>query len=244
MFPMHNAVYGRPPNTPVVQCHGIWPILNDDPVDDVFDVNTGLCIDRERAIQEMLIPLDAPKLSSINPNWREVASDIYEGPLHMLGDPYNLVTADHLSQLRARLGCRFEIGSVGYHGGGECGIDMRLYKGYAPEFDLNDNGEVDEQDEQLVAARVGGKVRQNLYFMAYFGGDWLTSGASLDPEHPPGIPVIADYCYGAGYDADAGVIRLFDSPGPNQDVWVEYHHDAPAAAGEDNIRVHLYREIE
>lgn len=240
---MHNAIYGRPPFTPVVQCHGLWPTLPDDAIKNLFDEETGLCTDRQRVIEELMIPLDLPKLSSINPRWREVASKIYEGPLHMLGDPYNVVSEEHLAQLRARIGSRFDPGMVGYQGSGEAGSDMKFYEGYAQEFDLNNNGVIDEEDEQNVATHLGKKIRQNLYFMAYFGGDWLTSGASLDPEHPCGIPLVADYSYGAGYDADAGTIRLFETPGPDQPVWVEYHHDAPAAAGDNNILVHLYREI-
>jgi len=39
-----------------------------------------------------------------------------------------------------------------------------------------------------------------------------------------------------------GVIRLLNSPGRNQPVWVEYHHDAPAEKGKGNIVVHLYQE--
>ena len=240
---MHNAIYGCPPHSPIVQCHGLWPVVSGDPISEVFDGDTRLCTDRQRVIEQMLIPLDNPKVSSINPRWREVQSKIYEGPLHTLGDPFNEVSEEHLVQLRDRLGSRFVKDTVGFHGSGERGSDMRFYRGYAPEFDLNDNGEIDEQDEHSIATRLGEKVRQNVYFMAYFGGDWLTSGASLDPEHPSGIPVVADYSYGAGYDAEAGIVNLYETPGPDKPVWVEYHHDAPAEKGENNIRLHMYREV-
>jgi hypothetical protein len=115
--------------------------------------------------------------------------------------------------------------------------------GYSPQYDLNNDGVIDEADEQRLARHVGRTVRYNLYLAAYFGGDWLSSSVLMEPEHRPGISAIADYTYGGGYDSQAGVVRLLDTPGPDQPVWIEYHHDAPAEAGENNIRLHLYREI-
>jgi hypothetical protein len=122
------------------------------------------------------------------------------------------------------------------------GKDTDHYQGYCPQFDLNDDSVIDEADVALVAKNLGRTVRFNAYLFAYFGGDWLTTGVNLHPEHDPGIRAIADYTYGAGYDAAAGTIRLFDSPGPDQPVWVEYYHDVPADAGDENIVLHLYRE--
>jgi hypothetical protein len=244
LLAMHNALYGRPPHTPIVQCHGLWPVVPGDPTGEAFDKDSGLCTDRELVAKRMLIPLDEPKLSSIMPRWREVQSKIYEGLLQMLGDPFNTVDEEHLSNLRSRLGQRYEVGKAGYSAANEHGMDTRFYRGYAPEFDLNGNGVIDEEDEQRIATQLGRKVRQNLYVIAYFGGDWVTGSASLDPEHPGGLPVVADYSYGAGYDGLAGTIRLFKTPGPDRPVWVEYHHDAPADEGENNIRLHLYREID
>lgn len=239
---MHNAIYCRALHTPVVQCHGLWPVVPGDPLDEVFDAETGICMDREALTEKMLVPIDDPKLSSVMPIWREVQSRIYEGPLQMLGNPFNVIDDLHLAHLRRRLGRKYEVGKAGYSGTNEHGMDTQFYQGYSPEFDLNCNGEIDEEDERRVEANLGRKVRQNLFVMAYFGGDWLTGSASLDPEHPSGIPVIADYTYGAGYDPEAGVIQLFESPGQDKPVWVEYHHDAPAEAGSDNIILHLYRE--
>jgi hypothetical protein len=242
LIPMHNAIYGCPPHTPIVQCHGLWPVVPGDPLDEAFDSDSGLCKDPGILKEQMLIPLDNPKLSSVMPRWREVQSTIYEGPLHMLGDAFNVIGDEHLAQLRSRLGSKFEIGKAGYSAANEHDMDISFYKGYGPEFDLNNNGEVDAEDEDLIASHLGQEVRQNVYLMAYFGGDWVTGSASLDSEHPSGIPVVADYTYGAGYDGLAGKIRLFETPGPNQPVWVEYHYDAPAEKGDNNIRLHLYRE--
>ena len=242
LIAMHNAIYGCPPHTPVVQCHGLWPVTPEDSLHEGFDGETGLCNNPEFVKERMLIPLDDPKLSSLMPRWREVQSTIYEGPLQMLGDPFNTIGEEHLAQLRNRLGTKFEMGKAGFSASNERGLDTQFYQAYSPEFDLNCDGEIDQEDEQHVAAHLGRKVRQNLYVMAYFGGDWVTGSASLDSEHPSGIPVVADYSYGAGYDALAGTVKLFETPGPDMPVWVEYHYDAPAEEGENNIRIHLYRE--
>lgn len=61
-------------------------------------------------------------------------------------------------------------------------------------------------------------------------------------EHQLGTPVIADYVYGGGYDSLAGVAGLLETPGPDKPVWVEYHHDAAAEAGQNNIVIHGYCE--
>ena len=114
--------------------------------------------------------------------------------------------------------------------------------GYSALYDLNKNGIVDEEDVERLSCHVGRIVRYNLYRHAYLGGDWLTTSVCLDTEHRPGVPVITDYVYGGGYDGNAGVIHLLQTPGPNRKVWVEYHYDAPADPGENNICIHLYKE--
>ena len=153
----------------------------------------------------------------------------------------------HVQKLRDRLGAEFQPGLVGYAAKHELNSDRRGYAGYATAFDLSGNGVIDEEDLARVSQHVGRGVRHNLYLHAYFGGDWLTAvvGMALDPAEPyPGTPTIADYEYGAGHDAIAGIIRLIETPGLEKPAWIEYHHDAPAEAGEDNIRVHLCREID
>ena len=102
---------------------------------------------------------------------------------------------------------------------------------------------IDEADIERIARNLGRKVRFNIYHGAYFGGDWLSTTICLTPNHEPGAKAIADYEYGGGYDASSGVVRLLRTPGPDQPVWIEYHHEVPADAGEDNIVTHLYREI-
>ena len=193
----------------------------------------------------MRIPLDEPKIGLLMPQFRQVESCVYEGLVSLVAEPYGSVTSAHLDQLRQRRGSRFALGRVGYAAANRFDGDSDTLgvEGYVPQFDFNDDGTIDEADEERLGRHVGRTVRYNLYLAAYFGGDWLTTSALLEPEHRAGIPAIADYSYGGGYDSQAGVIRLLETPGPNQPVWVEYHHDAPAEAGENNIRLHLYREI-
>jgi hypothetical protein len=242
LISMHNSIYAIAPHAPVVQCHGVWAVLPHEPVDELFDSETGLCRDRHRLMEQCRIPLDEPKIGLLLPSYRRVPSKAYEGPAWMMAADEGTVDQKHLDHVRRRVGTRYVPGRVGYAAFGEVGKDTDHYEGYCPQFDLNDDGVIDEADVALVAKHLGRTVRFNAYLFAYFGGDWLTTGVNLHPEHDPGIGAIADYTYGAGYDSASGTIRLFDSPGPDQPVWVEYYHDAAADAEEHNIVLHLYRE--
>jgi len=243
IFKMHNAVYGIAPRWPVVQCHGMFDVLPNDPIDKAFDPTTGLLTDRNRVIEQMLIPLDEPKIGLLLLDVKLVKSDLYEGEIGMIGNPYGVVDEAHLKRGRDRLGMKMIMGRVGYAHDNAANCDPH-YGGYTHYFDLNNDGVIDESDIARIEKHLGRKVRMNIYHGAYFGGDWLSTTISLNPEHTAGSPCIADYEYGGGYDAQTGVIHLLESPGPNQPVWVEYHYDAPAEAGENNIKVHLYRELE
>jgi hypothetical protein len=241
---MLNGVYASVRNVPVVQCHGVWAVLPEDPLGDAFDPATGLCRDRSVLTGAMGVSLDLPKLGMFLPPAERVASRVYEGSIsrpsaHRLPVPDAL-----LDELRRRRGARFELGRVGYAAGGSFDGEAEGYgaAGYIPGLDLNDDGVIDDADDALLAPQLGKTVRVNLYHGAYFGGDWLSTAWCLEPEHRPGTPLIADYTFGGGYDAEAGVIRLLRTPGPGKPVWVEYHYDAPAEPGEGNIVVHLYRE--
>lgn len=242
LLPMHNAVYGLVPDGPVVQCHGMYATLPDDPVADAFDTETGLCSDPQQLIERFRIPLDEPKIGMLMPTFVEAESRVYEGKVSLVADPFVRVDERLLRQVRDRRGVRFASEGVGFAARGSWDGSSTDVPGYTPNFDLNGDGVIDEADEDRVVLHLGRTVRANLYLHAYFGGDWLTTNVLLEPEHRQGIPAIADYDRGGGYDAGSGVIRLLSTPGPNQPVWVEYLHDAPAAAGTDNIRVHLYVE--
>jgi hypothetical protein len=245
LMPMHNGVYAIAPHAPVTQCYGLWTLEPEDPADELFDGDTGLCRDRARLIEQCRIPLDEPKLGMLDMVFRTVHSNVYGGDIQMLNRPEATVDEHHLARLRQRLGTKYSQGQVGYAGKrGHAPDDLLHCHGYCPAFDLNGDGVIDAEDEERLARHLGRTVRYNLYFDAYFGGDWLSTTICTDPEHRPGVPIVADYEYGAGYDAEAGIVRLFETPGPDRPVWVEYHCDAPAEPGENNIIVHLYREVQ
>jgi hypothetical protein len=193
-------------------------------------------------IEQMLISLDEPKLGMLAPTHDRVMSQVYASEVPVLANPCGMVDVEHLGELRLRRGARFEFGRVGFANSGESHTEEAAYHGYDPRYDLNGNGVIDEADQAIVARNMGRAVRYNLYRSAYFGGNWISTGTLLAPEHIPGIKVIADYEYGGGYDSVSGTIKLLRTPGPNQSVWVEYFHDAPAEPGENNICIHLYRE--
>ena len=244
LMPMHNAVYGTVFGGPVVQCRGVYAVLPDDPVGRLFDAKTGDCIDRDGVIERLYIPLDEPKLAMLMPSFRTVPSRVYEGEVSIVANHFVDVSETELDRVRQRRGVTFEPGRAGYAGNGGWDGSGTDVPGYSPNFDLNGDGVIDEADEAIVARHVGRRVRANLYLHAYFGGDWITSNVCLDPEHRPGIPAIADYDIGGGYDAPSGTIRLLNTPGTDRPVWVEYFHDAPAVAGENNIRLTIYEEID
>lgn len=243
LLPMHNAVYGIVPRTPVVQCHGMWKALPDDPLVDLFDCGTGLCRDGRRLIEQLQIHINEPRIGMIRPRYHQVYSHAYECAVSVPATEDVVVDEAYLDKIRSRLGRRFQMGLVGYAATGAAGQDSTGYAGYDANYDLNGDGVIDEHDLDRAAAFLGKTVRHNRYLSGYFGGGWVSTGSGLlAPEHRPGIPVIVDYEYGGGYDSEAGVIHLLESPGPNRPVWVEYVYDVPAEPGEGNIVVHLYRE--
>lgn len=243
LLAMHNAVYCIPRRTPVVQCHGMYAVAEAEGLDAVFDSDTGDCRDTEYLQERLAIPLDEPKIGMLRFPIKRLMSRIYDGPIGVPAELYGVVSAEHVENLRSRMGSRFQPTGVGYAHDGRFDADQGA-PGYIPAFDFNGDGLIDGQDLEVAHRHVGRRVRYNLYLDGYFGGDWLTTSACLEPEHRSGIPVIADYQFGGGYDADAGVIRLLKSPGRDQPVWVEYFYDAPAEAGENNIRLHIYRELD
>lgn len=241
---MWNGVYMVAPRTPVVQCHGLWQMFPDESFEGIFDPDTDECRDRSRLIEQFNISLDVPKLGMLQPRSETLQSRVYEGPISLPIERACPVTPDLVDSLRARMGSRFEHGKVGYGATNSFDGNARdlASAGYQCAYDFNDDGVIDEADESILAKHIDRLVRPNLYFGAYFGGDWLSTAWCLEPNHQPGVPIIADYEYGGGYDAQTGVVKLLETPGPNQPVWIEYHHDAPAEAGDGNIVVHLYRE--
>lgn len=239
LLTMWNGVYVVTPHRPVLQCRGVWAVLPEDPVSTLFDSSTGRCHSIDDVIQQMSIPLDEPKLAMFLPRLEDRPSAMYGTSLGMLAEPNVVIDEARLEQIRSRLGIRFsaaEAGYAGHHSG------LETAGGYFPEFDFNDNGVIDEDDLRTMQSHAGRAMRSNLYVHSYFGPDWLSICVVLDEEHRPGVPVLADYDYGAGYDSASGIVQLFETPGPNETVWVEYFYDAPAEAGE-RIKLYRYEEI-
>ncbi len=242
LLPMLNGVYCTAPKSPVVQCHGMYATAAEDPLDMVFDPYTGNCKDLEALQKILLVPFDQPRIGMMRIPIRQHHSSLYEGPIAMPKSLVGIVDNRQIDELQSRLESRFKPGRVGYALANHFDGDGQGASGYCAAFDYNNDGLIGNDDLEVLRSNLGRKVRYNLYLDAYFGGDWLTTSVCLETEHRPGISVIADYEYGGGYDAQAGIIHLLQSPGPNQKVWIEYHYDAPADPGENNIRVHLYRE--
>jgi hypothetical protein len=241
LLPMLNGVYALTPHSPVVQCHGAYATLPDDPLSSLFDLESGAAHDWQELQSVLKIPVDTPRVAMLRFPLMPARSNAYGCNLEIMSEIYGVVDSGHLSELHKRLGTAFVSGKVGY-GRNDRFDGSVLADGYLPAFDFNNNGVIDEEDAQLLESQLGREVRHNLYLDAYFGNDWVSTSVSLEVENRPGAPLIADYEYGGGYDAQVGIVHLLDTPGPDQPVWVEYFYDAPAEAGENNIRVHLYRE--
>ncbi len=242
---MLNGVYAIAPRTPVVQCYGMYAVTPLEAKDSsMFDHGSGECVDTDRLREDWLIPIDEPKLGMMRFPTRTAPSRVYETDIQILAQNFDVVGQTQMDLLEERLGTKQAMGQVGYGLENAVDSDDRGYRGYDSTFDLNNDGVIDERDHELLAKHLGRRVRYNLYLDAYFGGDWLTTSINIgNTEHRPGTPAVADYEYGGGYDAESGTIHLLDTPGPGEPVWVEYHHDVPAEPGENNIRVHLYKEI-
>lgn len=232
-----NSIYIPVKESPVVQCHGIWKA---EPRDlPAFD-EEGLCL-RSDLLKANGIPLDCPRLGSVGYTLGQARSDFYAGEVELIDAKDIQICADWLPLLRCCRGRRFMEHEVGYAAWGRWHHmeDIFGYPGsYAMLWDFNENGEVDAEDEALLTAHLGRAVRPNYYTAAYFGNDWLSTGVLLEPEMHVQVPVVCAWRQGAGYDAQNGVVRLFDSPGPGQRVFLEYHYDAPAEEESDNILVH------
>jgi hypothetical protein len=206
----------------------------------MFDESSGTCHDLSGISDALKVPLDEPKLSMFLPETAHVFSQLYDSKVNVLASPNVIIDGDRIEHVRRRIGTQFDPATAGYVGGNS---NIDSHNGYFPEFDFNNNGEIDEADLATVTRHIGREMRANLYVHSYFGPDWLTTCVLLDVEQQPGQEVLVDYDYGAGYDARAGLISLFETPGPGKNVWVEYYSDAPDESLMGEMRLILYKEI-
>ena len=237
LLPYRSLYYFRPLHTPVVNQYGIWTVDESERPERFFDAE-GNCRDVESVRRELLIPLHQPKIlagnmESYRPNGPDdtVATRICEV---MRPDLTPVPAPAYLDGSR---GARYEHSRCGI-----AGIQQGNDNGYRCHYDINSDGVIDEQDQELLAGEAGAVYRANLGDSGYFGMNWLSMGwtgrATATFDEPRLF--VCSYDYGAGYDPLTGTIRLFESPPPGRKLYVHYHHDAPAAPGLDNIKLYLH----
>ena len=231
----HNAVYIKVDQSPVLQCLGIWKAG----ASDMAAFNDDGELRDPRRLSD--VPLDCPKLGAVGYALKKVSSAFYGKMVDVVEEGAVLISEDMLASLLACRDVPFMEARVGF-AAWRCWDHERHVSGvpghYACHWDFNGNGVVDEEDEMVLRQNLGRKVRANYYSAAYFGNDWLSAGILLNPEMV-GEPVICCWDRGAGYDASSSEIDLFESPGADRPVYVEYHYDMPAETGKANVLVHL-----
>lgn len=239
-FRSMNAIYMTVPHTPVVNCHGMWRSPNSDAV--YFDANGELRDPGGLAAQG--IPLTSAKLASLDYGLKPVYSRFYVADAELFATESVTITPDLREKLCAIMGRPFQEQEVGFAGWGRWYDDLLngVPGEYCSAYDFDSNGIVDAADLATLEAAMGKTFRRNFYIGAYYGWDWLSTGVLLNTEMQSEM-VVANWSQGAGYDAEQGIIHLYDTPGPNKTVYVEYHYDKPADPGTDNIRIWLHRGV-
>ena len=243
--------YFQPAHEPVVNQLGIWEVEDSEQPERFFDAQ-GLCTAPERLIEDLRIPLHEPKIlvgsqrfEALDPQPKFFETDFRQpaGWANLVNNFQPVPSPDYLEPV---LGSTFVPGFVGYAAHEAKHVEDRppeheMEVGYSGFRDINDDGRIDEWELDFLREHQGEIWRVNAGAAGYFGIGWLSPGFSIPiTEAFPYHRYIAAYDYGGGYDADAGVIHLLDSPGANKEVFIEYHYDAPAAAGKDNIKVYLH----
>ena len=242
--------YFRSYHQPIVDQLGIWEVDEPERAERFFD-RPGNCTSVQGVIEELRIPLHAPRI--LAGNWKPVISQVshahFETPQRLMSTWYSerFLPVPPPEHLEPFMGSEFTPGFAGYATMEQVPRQQRpreyeTKQGYWGFRDVNGDERIDVLDQELLRAHQGEVWRVNVGDLGYFGVGWLSPGMGtpITPEHAR-RQYVAAYDYGGGYDPDGGVIHLLESPGANHDVYVEYHYDAPAAAGEDNIKVYLHR---
>ena len=238
--------YFRSRHEPIVNQLGIWEVEDAEQPERFFDAQ-GFCTDPDGVIRELRIPLHEPKILAAHIQLEKAETGFcdFEAPGNA-GDTEvlvnNFASVPGPEYLAPHLGARFEAGAVGY-AAREPGTERVGQKefGYVGYRDVNSDERIDAWEEDFLRRHQGEIWRANVGDWGYFGVGWLSTGYGLAiTRERPYHRYVAAYDYGGGYDPDRGLIHLLESPGAHRDVYVEYHYDAPAEAGKDNIKVYLH----
>ena len=243
-------IYFPSKRQPIVNQRGVWEVDESEHPERFFDAQ-GMCTAPDSVVEKLRIPLHEPKIMA--GGWKLERTDL--GHIHFeagralpgsesLVDNFQPVPPPEY--IEPLIGSSFVPGYVGYaahesKSEADRPPEYAAGVGYSGFRDINDDGRIGEWERDFLQEHQGEVWRVNVGDAGYFGVGWLSPGlGSAIIQEQPYRRFIAAYDYGAGYDPDAGLIDLLDSPGPNREVYVEYHHDAPAAPGKNNIKVHLH----
>lgn len=238
--------YFRSRHEPIVNQLGIWEVEDSERPERFFDTQ-GFCIDPEGLIRELRIPLHEPKILAGNTCLEKATNGFcdFEAPSGTADNEvllHNFAVVPGPEHLKHNLDAVFEPGRVGY-AAREPGVERPISfdAGYVGYRDVNSDGRIDVWEVEFLRQHQGEVWRANVGDWGYFGVGWLSTGYGLaiTPERPY-HRYVAAYDYGGGYEPDLGLIHLLESPGAHREVYIEYHYDAPAAAGRDNIKVYLH----
>jgi len=240
LTPYRHLYYFSPMHTPIINQLGMWVVHEDEKPERFFDAQ-GNCLDIYAVAKELLIPLHEPKILATNYSQYEPtgANDPrVESIIEKMR--VDLVQVPDASVLDELIGVQFEHSKCGI-----AGAQQNNDNGYQHGLDLNCNGVIDEEDRSILAKHAGEVYRMNVGDFGYFGINWLSHGTpSRSHGRPYAALYVCCYDYGAGYEFEDGTVHLFDSANPGQKMYVEYHYDAPACPGKDNIKVYLHPDIE
>ena len=240
LLPYKDLCYFAPLHQPLVNIHGAWIVDESERPERYFD-SQGNCIDADVIARELLIPLDEPRVLALSTESYKPAEKRDRFGIRVARSLWpELMRVPSSAKLDRLMGVRFDPQHCGL-----AGWEMNRDNGYNPFYDLNADGLIDESDRAILAARQGEVYRDNLFQFSYFGENWLaTSYGCRSRNFTNHMPLyICAYDYGAGYDCETGKISLFESPPANVTLYAEYHYDAPALPGKENIKVYLHEPL-
>ncbi len=241
LLPYTKLCYITPKHQPLVNVLGLWLVDEEDRLERFFN-GDGNCINELGVIDELLIPLHEPGVLTLTTEQYKPSGpdDIYgkRTPKKLWPELTPVPSVTHLDKV---MDARFKKNCCGL-----AGWEQNTDTGYNPGYDINKDGVIDEQDREIIAKHAGRVYRYNMMQHNYFGLNWLGAAygcRSRNFKDDPPLFVLS-YDFGAGYDAQAGTIYLAEPVAPGTPLYVTYYQDAPAEAGENNIKVYLHPPVE